>query len=89
MSEHTPRETIYIVEGSTGEYSDHRDWMLCAYRDEAAAQEHVEKATARANELVAEYQRSYDIPSGANEHDPSMQIDYTGVRYTYYSVELR
>jgi hypothetical protein len=79
--------TIFVVEGSTGEYSDHREWPVMAYRDEAAAKAHVEAATRRANDLKA--QHACDIPDGANEHDPGMQTDYTGTRYYYYAVELR
>lgn len=79
---------IYVVEGSTGEYSDHREWLVRAYRDEDKAKEHVLKATSRANELYAKAGGSYWDIDENNEYDPGMHVDYTGVRYAYYKVEL-
>lgn len=36
---------VYVVMGETGEYSDRRDWPVCAYvDDEPAAQAHVLRA---------------------------------------------
>lgn len=37
---------VYVVCGSSGEYSDHREWYLCYYADKALAQRHVELAGA-------------------------------------------
>jgi len=37
---------IYIVVGSTGEYSERREWNVCAYKDE-------DKAATRIEELKA------------------------------------
>ncbi len=86
---------IFIVEGNTGEYSDHQDWAVAAYLDEDLAKQHVELASVRARELYAEYDKNWeptsydDIPEGANQYDPRMRTDYTGVRYHYYDVEIR
>jgi hypothetical protein len=44
-------KTVYIVSGQTGEYSDHREWLVAAYLDESKAMTHVELANARAREL--------------------------------------
>lgn len=74
---------VYIVQGSTGEYSDHIEWLVCGYVDEKLAQERVNACSARARELIVKYTNRGDIPDGANEHDPRMQVDYTGVNYTY------
>lgn len=55
---------VYIVIGATGEYSDHLEWPVKAYTDEDAAQDHVEKASRRANELYAEremHQRRIEV----------------------------
>jgi hypothetical protein len=83
------KQKIYIVEGSTGEYSDHREWLVAAYYSEQNAQAHVLRATQRANELYVEHKDAYyNIPSGANQHDPQMSSDYTGTRYNYYETEL-
>ena len=81
------KTTIHVVYGSTGEYSDHREWYVAAYYSESKAQNHVILATSRANELIAKH-GAYEIPDGANEHDACMQADYTGTRYTYATVPL-
>lgn len=80
---------IHVVYGSTGEYSDHREWYVAAYLDEIKAQEHVTKAQQRGRELELEYDgRRWDVPSSANQYDPKMQMDYTGVRYAYATVPV-
>ncbi len=33
---------IWIVQGSTGEYSDHSEWPVCGYYDETAAKSFAE-----------------------------------------------
>ena len=79
---------IHIVQGSTGEYSDCVSWFVGAFFSEDKAQERVLKATERANELGANGIGYSDIPDGANEFDPGMQVDYSGVRYEYSPVEI-
>ena len=46
------KETVWVVMGTTGEYSDRNEWPVRAFFDEAAAQEHIEKATKRSAELI-------------------------------------
>jgi hypothetical protein len=86
-------ETIYIVQGSSGEYSDHIEWIVAAFRREADAQELIKKASARARELFIhrnKWQNIYPIPTKyTNEFDPDMQMDSTGVNYNCYEAELR
>jgi hypothetical protein len=80
---------IYVVEGSTGEYSDHTEWLVKAYKDESKAKAHVVRATEVANKLFQS--RESKFSEGENEtnpYDPDMRMDYTGVHYTYFSVEL-
>lgn len=88
---------IYIVQGSTGEYSDHTEWVIAAYRKEEEAQAHVAAATARARELkvdpgsdgrIKDWYQKRKSAERQNQFDPQMQIDYTGVYYTYYPVDL-
>jgi len=79
---------IYVVFGSTGEYSDHDEWMVKAFTKEAMAKDWIVKCTKKANELKIQYSNEYDIPRGANQYDPYMRIDYTGVDYNYSEVEL-
>src|SRR5690554_918315 len=90
-------QTIYLVMGSKGEYSDRDEWPVAAYTDEAEAQKHVEAAERRAKEikasLGAEYWRYRTLTregkAEQNEWDPEMQIDYTGTSYFYYEAPLR
>jgi hypothetical protein len=80
---------IHVVYGSTGEYSDRCEWYVAAYLDELKAQDHVTKAQQRGRELEIEYDgREWDVPDGANQYDPKMQMDYTGVRYAYATVPV-
>lgn len=50
--------TVYVVMGTTGEYSDRDEWAVCAYTSEDSAKTHVERATARARELFERIQAS-------------------------------
>ena len=77
-----------MVEGSTGEYSDHCEWPVCAYTNKTKAETRVVEAQARANELFAgEGSYPYKL-DGVNEFDSNMRMDYTGVEYQTYEVEL-
>lgn len=82
---------IYVVTGSTGEYSDRTEWPVRAFRTQAQAEELVERASARARELFQERESKggwgYDY-SGKNAYDPRMQMDYTGTTYYVGEVEL-
>lgn len=50
-------KTIYVVEGSCGEYSDHVDWLVKAFVDEEAAKQFVLACTAQGKQIVAFDQR--------------------------------
>jgi len=82
---------IYVVMGTTGEYSDKSDWPVIAYTDELKAQQHVINATRKANEWEAI--RANDVqftrpPKGWSEYDPNMQMDCAGTFYYYITTEL-
>ena len=84
---------IYVVIGSTGEYSDRREWLVKAFPKQELAQQLVVAATREAKRLYAAYASSaymdyHKIPKGSNPVDPSMETDYTGVGYHYVEVEL-
>ena len=83
-------ETIYVVFGTTGEYSDRTEWCVIAYRDENQAKEHVVNATRRANEIEVTRPSRFrvDPAAGKNEFDPDMEMDYTGTSYYYAPVKL-
>lgn len=85
---------IYIVEGSTGEYSDRRNWNVIAYTNKQEAEDHAFNATKRAKEIFPfredfwEYNRSEFPDRLKNEFDPRMDMDYTGTDYYVTEVEL-
>ena len=79
---------IYIVNGTTGEYSDRNDWVVCAYKDKALADAHVHDAMLRAKEIEKSDYR-HDNDRNKNEFDPNMRIDYTGTEYYVVETELK
>jgi roadblock/LC7 domain-containing protein len=81
---------IYVVMGSTGEYSDREEWIVCAYADEEMAKHHAETATAEARRIQNTTKRYCHVPDDqAKAWDPHMSIDYTGADYTVCEVEIR
>lgn len=90
-------KTVWIVEGSTGEYSDRREWPVCAFTTEEKAKELVEELSGLAR--VAEQaglNRDDDLWRDETpefkklqQKDPRASIDYTGTHYTAYPVEVR
>lgn len=76
--------------GATGEYSDRCEWQVAAYKTEDEAKKHVEKAAERFRELNLKYREDgySKIPSGENEYDLYMQVDYNGTRYYVEEVDL-
>lgn len=93
---------IYVVSGSTGEYSDHNEWMVRAYTDEATAQAIVVEYTAKAKEIEVRAKLPKDNPQHLDRYkhdfgvdgrkwphpDPGFQMDYTGTDYAYCEIEL-
>jgi hypothetical protein len=91
VHEHTKvkTSTIWIVNGTTGEYSDRTDWVVCAYHDNPKAEEHARNAMLRAKEIQKQHPgytyHNWDENRVKNEFDPNMRLDYTGTEY--YTVE--
>lgn len=85
---------IYVVEGSTGEYSDHREWPVRAFVSENKAQDFVEAVSAEYRKLVNKYgglsDLRWDMVKGkiSNPLDPRMEVDYTGTNYSYFPIDL-
>lgn len=76
---------IWIVEGTTGEYSDRDDWAVVAYKSKKKAEDHVRNAMLRAKEIEESRESRYHAAEGVNQFDPKMRMDYTGTEY--YTVE--
>lgn len=91
---------IYIVSGSTGEYSDRTDWMVRAYASEDEAKRVVEEYSAKAKEVEVRCDLPEDDPNHFDKSkrwrddfkwphpDPDFQMDYTGTSYAYGEIEL-
>lgn len=73
--------TIYIVHGTTGEWSDRGEWAVRAFTDEAKAKDFVERCDKIAAAwFVKNEQRYWDVKD-AHELDPNFSCDYTGTHY--------
>ncbi len=89
---------IYVVMGSTGEYSDQTEWPVCAYMDEKKAEERVLEASAISRMIFQwecaecgngwrdHYASFCKMPKPQNKYDPNFEMDYTGT--TYYLIEV-
>ena len=88
---------IYIVYGSTGEYSDHREWPVAAFASESAARAKVLRCVERVRlykdadkepcslEFRARRARRESLDVFKDE-DPGLQVDYTGTTYDVWTV---
>ena len=84
---------VYIVEGQTGEYSDYRNWPVKAFQDEQKAKAFTETLNAKAQALGiattgCHWAESQKIVPQMQELDPGVSIDYTGVSYSFYELDL-
>lgn len=82
---------IFIVMGRTGEYSDSREWVVCAFVSEAEAKDYVDKCSKMADELMVRRgsRYSYNFEPDLNPLDPYFQMDYTGTSYWAEPTELK
>lgn len=82
-------ETIWVVGGSTGEYSDRTEWVVDAWRSEAEAQARVTFLTEKMQELGITHHMDWEIREQAvekmREHvlafaarDPGLAADSVG-----------
>jgi hypothetical protein len=80
---------VYIVMGTTGEYSDRCEWPVVAYFDEHAAKVHVYNAKCVANQIEQNMDGSWYDPDedAKNEYDPDMRMYYTGTTYYVMTVD--
>lgn len=84
---------MFVVMGTTGEYSDSREWPVRAYRSEAEAQAEVLKleewCRVNVNHIPATIR--YDLIRVGDLKCPldiGFQCDYTGTHYYYMEVPL-
>lgn len=84
---------IYVVEGQTGEYADHRNWPVKAFKDKQKAKAFTDALNARAEALGisstgCNWADSQKILPQMRELDSGVSIDYTGVSYCFYALDL-
>ncbi len=96
---------LWVVQGTTGEYSDRKEWLVAACVSETAAQKLEDACVGWARALrihstdtdnmpgyKAEAQLRDALRNGWVPEAPDQMIpsiDYTGVDYTHYKTELR
>lgn len=83
---------VYVVSGTTGEYSDYRTWTVAAFLDEFAAISCKEELNrwCKENRIGRDDPRmDYDDRQKGCPLDPNFAADYTGVSYEMEAVQLR
>ena len=86
-------EKVWIVMGSTGEYSDRREWPVVAFMSEAAAKDRIAALDVRMQEMPQQWREvRWDHEGDMKAHmaalDPDFVMDYTGTSYFFYEVEV-
>ncbi len=86
-------EKIWMVGGTTGEYSDRTEWVVDAWRSEVEAQARIAFLTNKMQELGISRRMDYDIRQEAVEKmrqfDEAFSHDYTGTSYYICELELK
>lgn len=94
---------IYAVQGQKGEYSDHQEWIVCAFEEFKKAQELVKELSELMRETLnyvtsakAQNEKIYywdfkDTEQGQNwlKEDPEAKLDLNGVNYSIHEIILR
>lgn len=85
---------MYLVTGTTGEYSDRSEWTVCLFRTEEAAREYVDFLSRKRQELPSYYgfgcswSEQQAIEEAMRAFDPEFSEDYTGTRWFVSSAPL-
>lgn len=80
---------VWLVVGETGEYSDHRSWIVRGYRTEEEAVAHKDACQAASDYLKRKYPgRSQEAEREGNPHDIQFYCDYNGTDYSVEMVEV-
>ncbi len=88
-------ETVWIVMGSTGEYSDRQEWPVIAFTSEAGAKERIAALDVRMQEMPPEWREDRweietekKIKAHMGTLDPDFQTGYAGTSYFFYKVDV-
>lgn len=82
-------QTLYVVVGYTGEFSDSAQWLVCGYLDQAKAERRAAQLNDLAHALMPHegpefYDNLLAAADALREADPNGSMDYTG---TWYAIE--
>lgn len=91
MEEEWPVSNVYVVMGSTGQYSDYRQWYVNAYLDPEQAAAACELIEAWCKEEKCHVNSPASVSPGHQlcPLDPNFQCDYTGTHYEVVEIPLR
>ena len=87
-------KVVYVVHGSTGEYSDHRAWEVRAFMSKAQAEAMVARLTAWLRQYGLDTDsgnsewRALPYPKPTPPEDPEFSSDYTGTVYGVMELPL-
>lgn len=81
---------LWIVQGSSGEYSDRTEWPVCWFATEEEAVRYARLLEGADESLGADrddWRKRDEVKARmARAGDPNWRSDYTGTRYSVYSV---
>lgn len=86
--------TIYLVIGSTGEYSGHTEWNVKAFTSKEKAWSFLESLEATIKSAAPDCPEFYEtnqrnaLEKALIDLDPKVQVDYTGITYEIEEIEL-
>ena len=81
--------TIWVVHGSTGEYSDRYEWSVKAFVDEESAKNYVLFLTRERQKLpTQDWDTRGEVERLMRAIDPCFSEDYTGTHWFVSSVPL-
>lgn len=83
-------QKIYLVIGSTGEYSDHTQWTVCAYGDQVQAELHAAALRKAVDGLNGHWEpeERARIEAIRRTLDGGCNVDCTGAFYGVEEVDL-
>jgi hypothetical protein len=88
-------DKVYIVMGTTGEYSDRSEWAVNAHLTEASAAEQLAALVAKAKELGVHTSTNHGMPDWDEREelakqlgDPDARVDYTGIDWFMMPVDF-
>lgn len=86
-------DKVWIVMGSTGEYSDRTEWPVIAFTSEAAAKGRIADLDTRMQQMPQEWREDRwdhedEIKAHMSQLDPGFQTRYTGTSYFFYEVDV-